>query len=100
MSSNIQFTGPFLKGFVHTNYTATTTPTTFVAISPVGTRRASVIIQNQSTSLTIQVILSDAGSAGIIVAALGTFTIDNYNGPIRLVSSTGTVTTHIAIALS
>jgi len=100
MSSNIQFAGPFLKGFVHTNYSATTTPATVVSTAPAGTRRASVIIQNQSTSSTIQVILNDTGSAGIIVAALGTFTIDNYNGPIRLVSSTGTVTTHIAIALS
>jgi hypothetical protein len=96
----MQFTGPFLKGFVHTNYNATVTPTTVISTADAGTRRASVIIQNQSTTANIQVILSDTGSSGIIISALGTFTIDNYNGPIRLVSSAGTVVTHIAIALS
>jgi hypothetical protein len=98
MSSNIQFAGPFLKGFTHQNYTATTTPTTVVSTADAGTRRAGVIIQNQSATVSVNVVFADTGSVGVLVYPQQTLTIDNYNGPIRLVSTSGSQTVHIAIA--
>ena len=98
MSSNIAFAGPFLKGFTHQNYTATVTPTTVISTADAGTRRAGVIIQNQSATVAVGVIFADTGSTGVIIYPQQTLTIDNYNGPIRLVSSTGSQTVHIAIA--
>lgn len=98
MSSNIQFAGPFLKGFAHSNYTVTTTPTNWVAIADAGKRRAGVIIQNTSTSVNVGLILADTGTSGILIAPMSSFTIDNYNGPIRMYSASGTVTVHVAIA--
>lgn len=103
MSANIQFAGPFIKEFVHANATTSgtaNTATTVLAIAPTGTRRAQVMIQNKSSSASIEVIFNEAGSAGMILPPLGSIGMTNYNGAVRVVSATTSVPIHIAYAVA
>ena len=103
MSSNIQFAGPFIKEFVHTNDTTSgtaNTAKTVLAIAPTGTRRAQVLVQNKSASASIEVVFNETGSAGLILPPLGSIGMTNYNGAIRVVSATTSVPVHIAYAVA
>lgn len=99
MSSNIQIGSPLLKKFVHADVTIGATTTEVLSTVPAGGRRIALVIQNLSSTATIQVILADTGDTGIRLYPLQTFTQDAYNGTVRLAGASGTQA-HVAYALS
>lgn len=98
--SHIEYSSPFIKGFVHQDVTVGTTASEVLAIAPAGTRRVAVVIQNTSSTATVQAILAGSGSVGIRIPPLGAITQDNYNGPVRLISSAANTQVHLAYANS
>jgi hypothetical protein len=98
--SKIEYQGPFIKGYVHADVSVGTSAAEFLPIAPAGTRRVALVIQNTSTTATIQAILANSGSVGIRIAPLGSITQENYNGPVRLISSAAATPVHIAYANS
>ena len=100
MSKNISYQGAFIKGYEHADFSVGTTASTALFMAPAGTRRVALVIQNTSTTATVQAILHPHGSVGIRIAPLGSITQENYNGPVRLISSEAATTVHIAYANS
>lgn len=98
--SKIEYQGPFIKGYVHADVSVGTSAAEFLPIAPAGTRRVALVIQNTSTTATIQAILASTGAVGIRIAPLGSITQENYNGPVRLISSGAATPVHIAYANS
>ncbi len=98
--SKIEYQGPFIKGFIHADVSVGTNADQFLPIAPAGTRRVSLVIQNLSSSATVQAILADSGMVGIRIPPLGNITQENYNGAVRLISSGPTTPVHIAYANS
>jgi len=95
--SNISFSTPFTRSFIHQDHTASTLETLFLSPAVTPERRVVVIVQNKSTTAFIQVILNESGAVGITVPPLGNISLDNYNGPVAVVSSEES-TIHIAYA--
>jgi hypothetical protein len=98
--SKIEYQGAFIKGYVHADVSVGVSAAEFLPIAPVGTRRVALVIQNTSTTATVQAILASSGSVGIRIPPLGSITQENYNGPVRLVSSAAATAVHIAYANS
>jgi len=98
--SHIDYNGPFIKGYVHSDITVGTAASEVLAFSPAGSRRVALVIQNLSTTATVQAILAEAGSVGIRIAPLGSITQENYNGPVRLISTAAATPVHLAYANS
>lgn len=98
--SKIEYQGPFVKGYVHADVTVGTSAAEFLATAPAGTRRVALVIQNTSSTATIQAILADTGAVGIRIPPLGSIVQDNYNGTLRLISSQANTSVHIAYATS
>lgn len=98
--SHIEYTGPFVKGFVHADITVGLSAAEVLAIAPAGTRRVGLVIQNLSPTATVQAILASSGSVGIRIPPLGNISQENYNGPVRLISSVADTPVHIAYANS
>ena len=97
--ANFQFSSPLLRGFTHQEFSAGTAASTLLDHAPTPTRRVIVIVQNKSTTATIQVILSESGSSGILIPALGNISLDNYNGHIRVIASAADTPVHIAYSV-
>ena len=97
--ANISFSSPFLRGFTHTDVSVGTSASTALAVAVTPERRVIVIVQNKSTSASIQVILADTGTSGIFVPPLGNISLDNYNGIIRVIASAVATPVHIAYAV-
>ena len=98
--SAISISTPFHKRFVHADFTTVgLTATNYLAAAAPGERRISVMVQNKSTSATVTLILSDTGTSGITLQPNTLFTIDNYNGTVRLAASAANTTVHIAYSL-
>lgn len=97
--SVIQISSPFHKKFVHTDYTVGLTATNVIGAVNPGEKRVSTIIQNKSSTATITLILSDSGTVGFTLQPATLFSIDNYNGTIRLAASAANTTVHIAYSL-
>lgn len=83
MSNNVSLSSPLLKAFIHGDVTLGTSPSTVLASNATSSRRIIVFVQNKSATATIQVILAETGSVGIIVSPLSNISLDNYNGPVR-----------------
>ena len=96
--ANFQFSSPLIRGFTHTDVTASTSASTALAVAVTPERRVIVIVQNKSTSASIQVILADTGTSGIFVPPLGNISIDNYNGIVQVIASAASTPVHIAYA--
>jgi hypothetical protein len=96
--ANIAFSNPFIRGFTHQETNAGTTVSTLLPAAVTPIRRVVVIVQNKSTTATIQVIMADTGSTGILIPPLGNIDFDNYNGVIRVVASAADTPVHIAYA--
>ena len=96
--ANFTFSSPLIRGFTHTDVTAGTSASTALAVAVTPERRVIVIVQNKSTSASIQVILADTGTSGIFVPPLGNISIDNYNGIVRVIASAAATPVHIAYA--
>lgn len=101
MSSPVRFSSPFIKGLnqSNTSVTATTgaTAQTLLAKAEAHERRAVVIVQNQNTTNTVYLLLSDSASVGLLIPPLGSVSFDNYNGIIKAYA-TGASVVHVAYA--
>jgi len=98
--ANFSFSSPLIRGFTHTDVTVGTSASTALVVAPTPERRVIVIVQNKSTSASIQVILADTGTSGIFVPPLGNISIDNYNGVVRVIASAAATSVHIAYAVA
>jgi len=96
--SNIQISSPFLRAFTHNDVSVGTTPAVHLDAAVTPERRIIVIVQNQSTSASIEVILNSTGNQGLYVPPLGNISIDNYNGHVRIFASAAATPVHIAYA--
>jgi hypothetical protein len=97
--SHISVSSPFLVSFTHADIAVdNTVPTEVLATAPTGTRRILTVVQNKHSTATIQVILNSTGSTGIAVLAGSNLTLDNYNGPVRCISTVDDSIVHIAYA--
>jgi hypothetical protein len=97
--SHFKFSSPLIRGFSHADYTAGLTAAVLLDASIQPERRVMVIIQNKSTTVNIQVMLSSIGAAGIIIPPLGSITIENYSGHVRVSASAASTPVHIAYAV-
>ena len=98
--ANFSFSSPLIRGFTHTDVTVGTSASTALVVAPTPERRVIVIVQNKSTSASIQIILADTGTSGIYVPPLGNISIDNYNGIVRVIASAAATPVHIAYAVA
>lgn len=99
MGNIIQTSSPFLKTFSHSTTTVSTSIITLQPIANVGEKRISTIIQNQSATATVTIILSPTDSVGIVLQPATFFNIDNYNGIIRCVASAAGTPVHLAYSV-
>ena len=99
MSHNA-YQGAFIKGYIHADVTVGTAAAQFLAMAPAGTRRVALVIQNTSTTATVQAIFADIGAVGIRIPPLATITQENYNGTVRLIATAASTQVHIAYANS
>jgi hypothetical protein len=97
--SVIQISSPFHKKFVHADYTVGLTASNEIGPVNPGEKRVSTIIQNKSSTATVTLILNDSGSTGFVLQPSTFFSIDNYNGTIRLAASAANTTVHIGYSL-
>ena len=97
--SAISISTPFHKKFVHADYTVQTAAGNVIGPVNPGERRIATIIQNKSGTATLTLILNDTGSVGFTLQPSTLFSIDNYNGTIRIASSAPNTSVHIAYSL-
>lgn len=95
-ASNTQFSTPTLRRMVHTNATVGLTAVEVLTPPVLPERRVIVIIQNQSSTANIKVIFNSAGNDGILLAPLGSFSLDNYAGTVRVIATAVGTPVHIA----
>jgi len=99
MSSQIQLSSPFLRSISHTDVTVGTTKSQILTVpTNITEKRIVVVIQNKSTTETIQVIGNANDTVGILVSPLSTISLDNYNGALYAIASAAATTVHIAIS--
>jgi hypothetical protein len=97
--SHISVSSPFLTSLTHADVAVDdTTPTQVLATAATGTRRILTVIQNKHSTAVIQVILNATGSTGIAVSAGSNLSLDNYNGPVRCISTVDDSIVHVAYA--
>jgi hypothetical protein len=97
--SHISVSTPFLKSISHTDVTVGITKSQIVTIpTNITEKRIAVIVQNKSTTATIQIIGNATDSVGLLVPPLGHLSLDNYNGALYAVSTSAGTTVHIAIS--
>jgi hypothetical protein len=98
--ANIAFSTPFTKSFTHTDVTVGTSASQILApTTNAHDKRVMLLIQNQSTTASIEVIFSDSGSSGIIIMPNQSISIENYNGAVRAIANAASTPVHIALAL-
>lgn len=97
--AQIQISTPFLKGITHTDTTIGTSKSQIVTVpTNISEKRIVVIVQNKSSTATIQVIGNATDTVGIAVPPLGSIKLDNYNGGLWAFSSAASTNVHIAIS--
>ncbi len=96
--SIISVSSPFLRKFIHSDTTVGTAAVEILAAALPQEKRVALIIQNKSSANSIQVILNPTGSSGLIVPALGSVNLDNYNGTVRVIASAPSTVVHLAYA--
>jgi len=97
--AQIQISTPFLKSISHTDVTVGTSKSQIVTIpTNISEKRIVVIVQNKSSTATIQVIGNATDSVGLAVPPLGSIKLDNYNGALYAVSTAAGTSVHIAIS--
>lgn len=95
--SQNSFSSPALRKMVHLpEITCSTNFVEVLSARVLPERRVVVLIQNKSSTANIEVVFDSTGNNGIIIGPLQTFTIDNYNGVVRLKSYTANSIAHIA----
>ena len=95
--SNTSFSTPALRKLSHSNVTLTLAYQTVISPRVLPERRVVIAIQNKSQTAYIEAVFNETDTAGILIAPMETFSIDNYNGTVRLKSDTNGSIAHIAI---
>lgn len=91
------FSTPALRKLTHlADYTCTTSYVEVLSARTLPERRIVVLIQNKSTTANLEIVFAETGTAGILLGPLQTFSIENYNGVVRLKSDTAGSIAHIA----
>ena len=93
----IQTSSPFLRQFTHTDFTVDTTFTQVLAATPLTTKRIVTLIQNQSATATITVVFNATGTSGVVLQPATFFSLDNYNGIVRVSASASGTPVHVAV---
>ena len=73
--------------------------TTYLNAAAGSDRRVKLIIQNLNATAVVTLRFSTTGSTGIELKPSEIFTIDNYNGALRMKSTLAATDVHIAYAL-
>jgi len=95
--SRVHISSPFIRSFSQSDTTVGTSFVEVLTAMPPEGKCITTIIQNKSSTATIEVIFGDTGTVnnptnGVILQPLTIFSLDNYNGPVRVqASATGTV---------
>ena len=98
--SNISISSPFTRAFTHTDVTVGTSASQILAETTNSyDKRVLLLVQNQSTTATVEVIFATTGASGIILTAGQSITIENYNGAVRAIASAAATPVHIALSL-
>lgn len=96
----ISFSIPFTHSFTHTDATVGTSASQVLAETTNSyDKRVLLLVQNQSTTATVEVIFSTTGASGIILMPNQSISIENYNGAVRAIASAAATPVHIAVAL-
>ena len=96
--SNIKISSPFIRGFTHTDTVVGTSIVQLIAAAPPVAKRVLVVIQNKSSDKTVEVFLNATStSQGIVIPAGSNISVDNYNGPVRVIASGAGVTVNLSI---
>jgi hypothetical protein len=97
--ANIQISTPFLRSISHTDQTIGTSKVQILTVpTNISEKRIVVIVQNKSSTATIQVIGNATDTVGLSVPPLGSIKLDNYNGALYAFSSSAGTSVHIAIS--
>jgi hypothetical protein len=95
----ISISTPFLRSISHSDVTVGTSVSQVVTVpTNISEKRIVVIVQNKSSTATIQVIGNATDTVGLAVPPLGSIKLDNYNGALYAVSTAAGTSVHIAIA--
>lgn len=97
-SSYVSFSSPAIRRFTHADSTIGTAYTTILTPPTLPSRRVMVIVQNKSTTANIEVVFDDTATAGILVAPLGSISLENYNGTVRVRATAASTLIHLAHA--
>lgn len=97
--ANISIQAPFVPSFIHADVTLSTSFAQVLPASVTPEKRVSLIVQNKDASIAAEIILAGSGSAGLILAAGATLSLDCYKGAIQAKSVSGAPTLHIAYAV-
>lgn len=94
----ISTSSPFLRSFSTTQAVLSTSPAQVLS-TPVNisTKRIVVLIQNTSTSDTVQIMGNSTDTIGIVLPPQSQFSIDNYQGGLWAFSNSGTPAINITI---
>ncbi len=95
-ASYTAFSSPTLRKMTHSLVTVGTTAVNVLTPPVLPERRIIVVIQNQSPTANIKVIFNDTGTEGVLLAPYGSFTLENYAGTVRCISSAAGTPVHIA----
>lgn len=98
---NIAISTPFSRKLIHSDTSVgNASPVSVLSAAAPEGKRILVIVQNQSASETITVVLNPTGSSGLFVPPLASLSIENYNGEIRAKhnGASGTVNVHVGYA--
>jgi hypothetical protein len=96
--SIISVSSPFLRKFTHSETTVSTSVVELLASALPQEKRIALVVQNKSSTNSIEVILNSTGSVGLLVPPLGSLNLDNYNGPVRAIAS-GASLVHLAYSV-
>ena len=98
--AQIQISTPFLRSITHLPDASVGTTKSLILSAPtnISEKRIVVIVQNKSSTVTIQVIGNANDSIGLAVPPLGSIKLDNYNGLLYAVSTAAGTPVHIAYA--
>ena len=98
--ANIAFSTPFTHSFTHTDVTVGTSASQILAETTNSyDKRVMLLVQNQSTTATLEVIFATTGSSGIVLTPGQSISIENYNGAVRAIASAASTPVHIALSL-
>jgi len=96
--SIISTSSPFLRSFTTTQVALSTTKIQVLAApTSVSTKRIIVLVQNLSTTITVQIMGNATDTVGVNLPPLSQFSIDNYNDILHAVAASGTPAINITI---